>query len=316
MSNVLRRTFNDIINGFSIIRDSNITYYAKHLSHKEHINLEEIEESFIQKAKSQGLPTEEEQTEYLKKNGLWSNKKDSEIIHQKIFIDGLKSNKKSVILPSILKSIDGQIKEAEEKINELEKEKRELMGLTCESYASKLVNEYYIWKSLYKDEQLTIPFYSEEEFYNITDDELSNLIAKYNLTLDICSDSNIKKLSIQDFFQSYFFLCSDISSFYGKPIVNLTYFQIKLANNAKYYKSIFENHDMKTVPENIKNDPDKLADYVNAKENGKKILDNNANSDAVGLVGATKEDLEALGHKQGKQDPREDLKELFKAFER
>ena len=39
------------------------TVYIKHLSHREHLNLEDTEEKFFNEAKNKGLPDEKEQIE-------------------------------------------------------------------------------------------------------------------------------------------------------------------------------------------------------------------------------------------------------------
>jgi hypothetical protein len=314
MSKILRRTFLDISNGYSTVNYHGNILYVRHLSHKEHLNLDELEAECFAEAKSKGLFNEKQQLDYLIKNDLWSNKKNNEIEQQKSYITSLKKNIKNVSLPSVLDSLSNQIKEAEKKLAELEYSKRELLGLTCESFAAKRVHEEYIIKSLFKDKKLTEPFISEEEFQDMSNEEMDGITILYGAALDICSDENIKKLSIQEFFQSYYFLCDDdLYAFWGKPIVDFTYLQVKLANNAKFFKQLFENNDLANIPDNVRGDPEKLISYIDTIKNGKEMLEKTS-GDVSGIVGATKKDLELLGAQNVKSNPAEDMKEFMKYF--
>jgi hypothetical protein len=111
----------------------------------------------------------------------------------------------------------------------------------------------------------------------------------------VISDSNLKRLSIQDFFVSYYSLCEDnIYYFFGKPIVNFTFFQLKLANFARYFRSVLAKIDFNTLPKHLLEDPDELVHYIEAVEKGKEVVNKNNHSN-VTIIGASKDDLKALG---------------------
>jgi hypothetical protein len=317
MSKVLRKAFVEIRNGYSSYEYKGAIVFAQHLSHKEHLDLDEIEQKALEKAKSYKIPTEESRLAELKKEGLWTDRDESSLVQERKYLEQLNTNKKNIKLPSVLESFLKQIKEAEKKLVALEFKKRELIGSTCESYASKIVNEQYIYKSLFKDNLFTIPLFDEDEFQNLEDDELSECVRIYNQNIDRCSDFNIKKITIQDFFQSCYSLCDDnIYSFYGKSIIDLTYFQIKLANYGRFYQNLLQNNDIKNFPDDIKNDPDQLRDYVEAIKNGKKMV-NDQNGQATGFVGMTKKDAELMGvSNQVSNNLSKDLEHQLKHFKR
>jgi hypothetical protein len=182
----------------------------------------------------------------------------------------------------------------EEKLNKMKAKLRDLIGLTCELYASKVVNEHYIIKSLYKDKELSIPYFTSNEFDDIEDEELNIIVNKYNEAVEPCTEKNIKKLAIQDFFQSYYFICNDdFYSFFGRYIFEFTYFQVKLANFARFYKNIMEGVNIKNLPKKCLEDPDYLEEYLNTTKKGKEMIDN-TNGQAVSIIGATREDLRQI----------------------
>lgn len=294
MSRILRRAFLDICNGYSLMIYNNETLYIKHLSHKEHLDLDDLQEKYFQLSKSKGLPDEAEQLLYLKKEGLWTEKDQLSLVRQESMLARMVDGKRLIALPSMLERHNKDIAVEEEKLNKLKQKQRDLIGLTCEIYASKVVNEHYIIKSLYRDQKLTIPYFLNNEFDDIEDDELNKIVNKYNESVDPCSEKNIKKLSIQDFFQSYYFICNDdFFAFFGRPIFEFTYFQVKLANFARFYKNIMEGVNIRSLPKKCLEDPDYLEEYLNTTKKGKEMIDN-TNGQAVSIIGATKEDLRQI----------------------
>jgi hypothetical protein len=208
--------------------------------------------------------------------------------------------RKNAPLPSMVSKITQQIEEDTKLYDKKMRERNEYLGLTCENYAQRRLNEYYIVKSLYSDNKFSQALFSQDEFEELSDIEINTLISQYNGIMDVCSELNIKKLALQDFFQSYYALCNnDFSAFYGKPIYQLTMLQVRLANYARYFKNIFENYDTSTMPKSLYDDPDKIVDWVKATDRAKKEMEKTKDAAMSGQAGMTKEDRKALGIKAG-----------------
>lgn len=296
-SDLLRRAFYDVCRGFSTMEIGGKIVYIKHLAESDRIDLDRMERTFFREAQRRKLPSEAQRIEQLKKEKRWSDEKDKEISDIRLGIDSTIANRKNVQLPSHVLIIDKQIKDDEERYQKKLRERSELIGLTCEQYSQRKINEYYIFSSLFKSKELTLPYFSHDEFDELSERELSQIISEYNRVMDPCSDINLKRLVIQDFFLSYYYVSGDSAyNLYGKPIWQLTLLQVKMANFAKYFKSIFENYDIKSAPKNILDDPDKLVDWVMATDRAKKEIEKQKDSDMGGMAGKmTKEDKKALG---------------------
>ena len=306
---ILRKAFVDICKGYSVGEFSKKTIYVKHLGHKEHFDFELIQSAFEKQAKEDGLLTNQERLDYLKSKSLWTDKDDLEIEKQKNSIKRFEEGKNKASLPSMVKEYNKEIEKQKISLNLLVKKRNDLIGLTVESHAEKLVTDHYILKNIYLDKNFEQPLYEESDFDDLNDDEISGLINSYNLSTECCSDKNIKILSVQDFYQSYFFLCNDdLRSFYGKKIIDLTYFQVRLGNYSKYFKSLLENNDISKIPENKRNDPDFIEQFITTKTNSQKVLDNQKGRN-VGLVGASKQDFKDLGITASKMPDKEMNKE-------
>jgi hypothetical protein len=294
MSRVLRQAFLDVCNGYSVADHRGKKIYIKHLSHKEHLMLDDLQESFKKDAINSGIPSEKEKINYLISEGLWSEKREIEIAQKRRYIQQMNDGKKKMNLPSMLERHIADIKKEEAVLRKWENERYDLIGITCESYASKVVSDYYVLRSFFKDKLLTTPYLTEAEFDEVDDTELISLINIYKAASDICSEQNLKSLAIQDFYTPYFYLCDDnIMSFFGKPICDLSYNQIKLASLSRYFKSIMDGVDLKTLPKKALEDPDELINYITSTKNAKELVNRNDHAN-VAIVGATKQDVIAV----------------------
>lgn len=168
------------------------------------------------------------------------------------------------------------------------------MELTAEKFAGKKINEIYLKYTIFEDKLFQKTIYTEEVLENITENNLYRAISCYNRCIEKISNKNIKKLAICSFFQNAFFLCDDnIFDFYGKPICYLTYYQVELANVAKYFKYILTSSDV-TPPEDVLNNPEKLEDWHHSVKNVEKII-NKHEGGATSIMGATADDLKRIG---------------------
>ena len=159
------------------------------------------------------------------------------------------------------------------------------------------MTENFIKETFYKDQELKIKFFKDDEFDELTVQDLSRLIGFYNLVNKKTSDLNIQKMVLQDFFSYYISYSEDPIHFFGKPVAVLSLNQIKTLLYARYFKNIFANNDK--IPEEFKKDPEKIIDYVNANEKAKKLQEKTKDGQAQSIVGATKEDYEYLNMTKG-----------------
>ena len=284
--------FRDIVKGFT--KTSEEELYIKHLTTHDQVELEDIENSYFEKAKKRGVPTEEESLNELKKDGAWSKEDESFIDRQTIYVENLEGGKRGLILKSQIDKQEEIIKTARHELNTKLVEKAELIGATCEKYARQRVNDFYISRSFFKDEELEKPLYCEKEFEEISYNELSRLVGFHNEHLKIFSESNIQQLILEDFFFPYMSFSEDTMQFFGFPVCRLTHNQLKLIIFTRVFKSIFDNND--NIPEQIRKDPQGLMDFASSSKKGREELERHEDKGGAStIVGATKEDYEYMG---------------------
>ena len=301
----LKLVFADVLKGYTKIRSKQLgdkDLYIKHLNLFDNIQTDRNYTDALELAKQKQLPTEEEQKEYLIKEKLWGEDQEIEMAKLKSYIQNMHSTKGKMYLKSQIESLKEQINKEEEKLQALLLEKAELVGFTAEKYANKKSNEMYIQNAVFKDKEFKELALDDEEFNHMSDQQLSELTTDYNQSTLHVTLENLKRISLAPFFGNYFYLCDDNPQiFYGKPVIQLTFFQAELFAFGRYFKSLAQ--DSKTSPpDEIRNDPDKLIEFYEMRKNADEVMDkiegkSGEKSGASSLVGATKEDLEAIGYK-------------------
>jgi len=289
-----KKIFRDIKNGFSEIKVLENLFYLKHLSFEDQVDIDLVYDKYLQQAIDKGVPTHKETLNRLIEEGEWSKTKESEILQQEEFIKNLANQKKSLFLKTEIKRVNKDIQDAQDKLNSLKNARAMFFSRTAESYAEERLNDHYILKCLYKDKKVSEPVYSEEMFDEVESEILFITIKEYTRVYREINDESIQRIVLQDFYNLYMPFAENPMEFYGKPICDLTYNQLKLLVYSRFFKNIFQQNN--NMPQEIKHDPDKIMDYVNANENVKKVRERNANKEnsAESIVGATREDLEYL----------------------
>ena len=289
---LLKRLFHSIVNGYSKAVYKSGSVYVKHFTLNDQVDLDAHYQEIYDGAKKDGLPTEEEIVEQMKRMGFWKDTDEKEIEVIEKYIERLNQSKGKQTLQSQIDATQALIEKEQSKLAKKLNKKTSQIGNNCEKMAAASLNEYFIYKSFYRDVGLTIPFFSETEFDQIEDDELNELTKLYNEVASEFNSRNIKLICLQAFFQNYFYLTDNLADFWGKPIIQLTSYQSELSAYGRYFKQLLQN--TKDIPEEIRADPEKLVDFVSSSNNIKKEVEEKGEN-AIAIVGATKEDLKAAG---------------------
>ena len=291
----LKVIFSEILRGYSLAESFSGKIRINHFTNFDSAALDIKNKAFYDKAIKEGLPNRKERIDYLLDEGIWTEKKNKEVINTKSYIVGLKSSKSKAFIQAQLDQINKEIEKNQLKLSKLELEKEEMIGFTAEAYAARRINEFYMYNafSTTKGESL----FTAEEFEELDEGKMMELISIYNKTTKKFKSNNLKLISLAGFFTNIFYLCeNDAFVFYGKAIVALTFYQIELFGYARYYKSLLEQTEGKP-PEDMLDKPEKLVEWFDSTKSAKEVLDkvDKGKGTASSLVGATKQDLKRLG---------------------
>ena len=89
-----------------------------------------------------------------------------------------------------------EIKKNTEQKDNLEQELEQLIGYTAESYARSRINQTYTYHCCYSDSSLTNLKFTKEEFDELEDNEVSQIVNLYNKEMAALDDLTLKKIAI------------------------------------------------------------------------------------------------------------------------
>lgn len=265
--------------------------------------MDDIYEEAFNKAKKQGLLTKEEKENLILENGEWDKNNEKKIEDLNKLIDGLKITLNKIFIKKQKDLLIKDLEKAKKELNILINKKNELIGLTAEIYANKKINEFYMLEMLYKNSSLNELLYTKEDFEELDSNILNEIFQEHEKYINKFSPHNLKKVALCPFFMNLFIISNDNPySFYGKPVVNLTFFQSQVYEYARTFKNILSSAEA-NISEEIMSDPDKLMDWYNSSQAANKVMEKsgmnkrggNKEVEAMSLVGASKEDLKNLG---------------------
>jgi hypothetical protein len=297
LKNKLNGLYTDVLNGFTIKKTSQFgQFYIKHFNPFDAGEMDFEKSQYYEEAISKGLPTEKQNLEQAIKEGFWSKEKENRIFDIEKALMSMRATKNKMPLRSQKMSIQKKIDKHEDELKELNYDRYETIGYTAEIFATKKANEYYIYKALKKDADLKQDFFSYEEYDELHDSELQELMSIYGEFTTDFSQQNLKRVALGHNFLNLFHLCSDqVTELFGVPVVKLTFFQAEVFGTAKYFKAILNEAKHKPTEE-MYQDPDLLIDWMTSNSGGKAEIEGKMDDKvAVSYVGATKEDLKDLG---------------------
>jgi hypothetical protein len=308
-----KKLFADIVNGYSELIEpiDKKKCYIKHFNELDFAVFENKKIDFYEKAVKEKLPTEAQQEEYIFQEKLWSKELDLEIANKIAYLENIKKAKGKLFLMSQIEQLNIEIAKLETEIFLQKKQREELIGYTAEKYADNRMNIIHISNSIYKDKDLKETLFTEEDLEEFDDKNFYEYILSYNKIMSLFKEDNIKSLGLDYTIQTMIGLSGEnLFGFYGKALVYLTKFQSLLLLYGKYFRNIIMSEEYSKVPEDIKNNADKLMDWFTASKNLKeRASKNNKNSGASFIMGATEKDMEAI---DGGKENRTDLNSMAK----
>jgi hypothetical protein len=294
----LKVVFSEVLRGYTLTRSPSYKKICiKHFTNFDSAELDIRSKSFYDKATKEGLTNRKDRIDYLIKEGIWTEEKNKEILNTKTNLAGLQKTKEKVFLQAHIDQANKEIEENQINLAVQERDKEELIGFTAEAYASRRINEHYMYNALLNEDRERL--FSKEEFDELGEGQMVELIGAYNKSTKKFKSDALKRISVSGFFTNLFYLCSDNPFvFFGKSVVELTFYQIELFGYGRYYKNMIENSENKP-PEEISRNPEKLVEWFESSKSARETLDKSKiggqDGSATSLVGASKEDLKRLG---------------------
>ena len=281
----------EVFDGYTEVVYNGDPVYIKHFNIRDQRYIQKYYEKYKKIAEKKGLENEKERLVATKADDIWSDDDDLKISMLEDEIKNLAQTQKNIFLPSQKLAIAEDIEKKRSEVFELKYKKKEIVGKTAEDYASTRSSEEMLRYFIFKDKELTINLFNEDEFSELDDVDILFFSRKQNEISERLGELNLQRAVLRPFFSMYLSLCENIKDFYGIAIVKLSVYQLKTALFARMFYNIFQY--IEDIPDHIKDDPEKLLAYSDSKRNN-----NNGSiredADASAVFGATKEDMKVL----------------------
>lgn len=290
----LKKIYRDICLGYTESTFEDKKVFIKHFSDLDLTEIEIAYNKIVEESRAKGIKNRREKLDWLISKGLWNKQKDIDITQQQEFVDNLITTNEKLVFKSQKLQNEKLLAEESVKLNKMIYERESLVDLTAEMVADRKIRFQYIFDSFYTDSNFTNKFFSDKEIWDMDDENSEKLLLFYDKILDDLNIKNIKKISISAFFLNTFAVCTENpQAFFGKPVYLLTISQSNLVSYGGYFRAIFSQNS--ELPNNIKDDPEKIEEFIKQERNFKDALGKiDPNAASVGIP-ATKSEFESMG---------------------
>lgn len=281
----------EILQGVTVVKASFGLLYFRHLSQIEQREVISESKFFEKEGLSKGLLKKEDALKEIINQEMWSWENEKKIKTLSSELDSLKKVLLQTFLPSKKKEALEKAKAKEREIDSMQAEREELIGLTAEKYAANKIQKNIINKILFYDRGFEKGVY--DDLYINENFKEAEIYKMQRSFFEKFQDSNISKAVLSDYFSMYLPFCEDVLGVFGKPLADLTSYQLKLISFGRYFLNIFKN-TQKEIPENIAKDPELLVDFYQSQRSESGRKEASSGDGGSTYFGATKEDIEAI----------------------
>lgn len=228
----IKNIYLEIIRGYSYDFEKDI--YVKHFTDLERIQIIEKRNEIIEKIKIKGLRTEKEALKYIISENIWSHEKEKEIAELELKVEDNTRMANNMVVAAQKNTILKLVEKDKEELSKKRNERENLLGLTVEKYADNKYINYYLYFSFFKDSGLKQRYFSESDFVDLEDNEISDYFQIYSRALDKFNESNFKKIAVTPFFVNIAAMAyEDTRLFLDKSVLDYTNYQLEIFNMAK-----------------------------------------------------------------------------------
>lgn len=283
----------EIFKGVTVTKCSFGNLYFKHFNNLDSRGIFSNKSNFVKEAVSKGLETESEALERITKDGFWTDEEEEDLQEKEKFVSRIKDGLLKIKIPSKREEHKKYIKLEEDKVLKKRNERKSLIGLTAEIFAENKINKLFFDSVTFMDEKLTVPALKEIGYDEVEKER--EIYIKQQEFFKRFDETNISKAALCPFYSPYLAFAEDPFAIYGKSLIDLTTFQMRLTSYSRTFLNIFKN-SQKAIPEYIMKDPELLIEFWEAQREGSNKRPSKASEGSGGTThfGANQQDLQTM----------------------
>jgi hypothetical protein len=247
----------DILRGYSKFTYKSKTYYLRHSTVFNCLELEEYQSECLDSALKRGIKSEDQLLEIAIDRKSWSTSDDDKIKNLKWIIEKSESAASKIADNISRKSFEDSILKDKKELNELESRRFSLIAHSAESFAMRKKNYKELSSNLFEDLEMKKEICHDDIFLIM--DQVNSRLGEINNY-----DNMIKMSYHYMFFDVYSLMYRQPHEMIGKNIYNITNWQKTLLSCSSVILSKLKNYDM---PDHVANDPIKIYKYTPKEDN-------------------------------------------------
>lgn len=250
----------EIIRGYSKLSSKGRTFFFKHPSVSDRLNIGEYESYLKERGREIGLLDKDQLLSRALSLGAWTKDYDDSLNSIQWTVDKKRESIKTLSDPSLKSSMQLSLERDEKELDELLNKKHKIQSPSLEDYVSLKLPYLLNRREVFFNENMT------EQIDEETSKEIISLYAEKNSEL-----LNRKNLLISAYspnFFDLFFIYTSVDNIFNRNIYNLSIFQKELLAYGRILHSKLTN--IQKIPDAVKNDPLKLylfEEKMTQKEN-------------------------------------------------
>lgn len=288
----VERVFAEIVAGRTPVCLAGRSAFFRHLTPARRGESSYHYDEVIKQCERKNIPTLQSRLEALKKSGAWTEEQENGHLNATEYVGRLQDILKTLIWPSQIEDKKKEIDAAKKVAAEKAAERNAVVGVTAEQFADKKANEKFIFDNLCRDSECAQGLFASEEYEELEDTEIENIVLVINGIIRDYQDSYVKKAGLSQLVRDLISISEgDAMRFYGVPAIKLTYYQIELLNYGRWFKEMLSD-PKKKPPAHMLDNPDQLIEWSTGQSNAANIL--NTPGSNVAIFDGSTEDIKAV----------------------
>ena len=178
--------------------------------------------------------------------------------------------------------------------------------MTAEKYAEGRINKDFFYSITFLDSEFKHPV-MEDLDYQETEKETEIMKIQSDFFKKF-SDENLSKAVLSPIYAPYLPFAENVMDIFGKPLKDMTSFQIKVVSFGRSFLNIFKNCS-KDIPDEVARDPEKLMEFWEASKNQSARKTKASEGDGgTTYFGANKKDIEQLAEDENAVNMQDEIK--------
>lgn len=236
----LQTVYAEIVEGCSYCPP--LKAYVKHFNDLDYASVYKIRDAYLRDEVGDDILPESERLKIIQKDDLWTEQDEDDLISLKWLINDNTREIEKIVSADQRKMIQKIVDDKQVEYDEMSAKRSAYLHPTKEYYSAKYLSEILPYYSLFKDKEMTTLRYTQDEYDEFSEEEITEISLHYAVSLKQFDTRNLRVLAAMPFILNQLSLArKNPLVFLNKPVVFLTSLQLDIYNRTMRNLNVLEN---------------------------------------------------------------------------